>query len=124
LGIKVRHCRTLKMLADFFTKPLQGALFRKFRDVILGLVDLSELEREPDSNLDLPVEERVGEGRQIGRGTDHKQFVDHKQVVDADGFILVQGKEKRKKNHVDGYVAEARNRKQRNTCKIVSWSLP
>jgi hypothetical protein len=24
------------MLADFFTKPLQGNLFREFRDVILG----------------------------------------------------------------------------------------
>jgi hypothetical protein len=23
------------MLADYFTKPLEGALFRKFRDVIL-----------------------------------------------------------------------------------------
>ena len=24
------------MLADFFTKPLQGSLFRKFRSVLLG----------------------------------------------------------------------------------------
>jgi hypothetical protein len=24
------------MLADFFTKPLQGNLFRKFREVIMG----------------------------------------------------------------------------------------
>jgi hypothetical protein len=34
--ILVRHCPTLQMLADFFTKPLQGALFRPFRDVLLG----------------------------------------------------------------------------------------
>jgi hypothetical protein len=34
--ILVRHCPTLQMLADFFTKPLQGALFRRFRDVLLG----------------------------------------------------------------------------------------
>jgi len=25
------------MIADFFTKPLQGALFYKFRDAILGI---------------------------------------------------------------------------------------
>jgi hypothetical protein len=29
-SITVRHCPTEYMLADFFTKPLQGALFRKF----------------------------------------------------------------------------------------------
>jgi len=31
----VRHCQMLSMLADFFTKPLNFSLFRKFRDVIL-----------------------------------------------------------------------------------------
>ena len=30
--------RERKMLADFFTKPLQGSLFRKFRDYVLGYV--------------------------------------------------------------------------------------
>jgi hypothetical protein len=35
-GINLRHCPTEAMLADFLTKPLQGALFRKFRDVLLG----------------------------------------------------------------------------------------
>jgi hypothetical protein len=26
------------MIADFATKPLQGALFKKFRDMIMGVV--------------------------------------------------------------------------------------
>jgi hypothetical protein len=31
MGIHIRHCHTLKMLANFFTKSLHGALlFRKF----------------------------------------------------------------------------------------------
>ena len=30
--IKLEHCPTEEMLADHFTKPLQGNLFRKFRD--------------------------------------------------------------------------------------------
>jgi len=35
--IKVKYCPTKEMIADFFTKPLQGALFYKFRDAILGI---------------------------------------------------------------------------------------
>jgi hypothetical protein len=27
-GIQIRHCPTLEMLGDFFTKPLQGTLFQ------------------------------------------------------------------------------------------------
>ena len=43
------------MLADFLSKPLQGSLFRKFRDVLLGLAHFSTL-RLPAG---LPGEERV-----------------------------------------------------------------
>ena len=44
-GIKVEYCPTEKMIADFFTKPLQGNLFRKLRDVILGYNHISDLEK-------------------------------------------------------------------------------
>ena len=37
--VKIVHCPTSEMIADFFTKPLQGKLFQKFRDLILGLDD-------------------------------------------------------------------------------------
>ena len=54
--IKVVYCPTLQMLADFFTKPLQGTLFKKFRDVVLGYVHIDTLllTTEEDS-----VQERV-----------------------------------------------------------------
>jgi hypothetical protein len=35
--IRVQHCPTKEMIADYFTKPVQGGLFRKFRDMILGI---------------------------------------------------------------------------------------
>jgi hypothetical protein len=35
-GFTVEHCPTEQMLADFFTKPLQGNLFRRLREVIMG----------------------------------------------------------------------------------------
>jgi hypothetical protein len=53
---KIKYCPTEQMLADFFTKPLQGSLFRKLRDVILGSKHISTLtEQEPVAS-----KERVG----------------------------------------------------------------
>ena len=34
--IKIEYCPTSIMLGDFFTKPLQGQLFQKFRNVLMG----------------------------------------------------------------------------------------
>jgi hypothetical protein len=31
-------CPTGKMIADFLTKPLQGTMFKKFRDMLMGVV--------------------------------------------------------------------------------------
>ena len=65
-SITVRHCPTLQMLADFLTKPLQGALFRKFRDVILGYKHVDSLNLAPQPE----IEERVGSIRASGSGND------------------------------------------------------
>ena len=35
--VSVEWCPTEDMTADFWTKPLQGSLFRKFRDLIMGV---------------------------------------------------------------------------------------
>jgi hypothetical protein len=35
--VHVEYCPTGDMLADFFTKPLQGSAFRKFRNRILNI---------------------------------------------------------------------------------------
>ena len=37
------HCLAESMAVDYFTKPLQGKLFYKFRDMIMG-VDMKDLE--------------------------------------------------------------------------------
>ena len=34
--VVIKYCPTKEMLADFFTKPLQGTPFRKFRDTIMN----------------------------------------------------------------------------------------
>jgi len=35
--IRVEYCPTENMIADFFTKPLQGSLFKRFRALIMNL---------------------------------------------------------------------------------------
>jgi hypothetical protein len=56
-GIELEYCPTGMMLADFFTKPLQGSLFRKFRDVVLGYKHVDSLRLEEEAPL---TQERVG----------------------------------------------------------------
>ena len=36
--ISPKWCPTGEMIADFLTKPLQGAMFCKFRDLLVGVV--------------------------------------------------------------------------------------
>ena len=57
--IAIRHCPTLQMLADFFTKPLQGYLFRRFKAVVLGHQHVGTLR----DTIAEPLEERVEDMR-------------------------------------------------------------
>jgi hypothetical protein len=52
----IQYCPTEQMLADFFTKPLQGRLFRRLRDVILGHKHISSLQEYESTG----TQERVG----------------------------------------------------------------
>jgi hypothetical protein len=57
-NIILQHCPTGAMLADFFTKPLQGNLFRHFRDILMGYQHISTLLKlDPQA---ASSEERVG----------------------------------------------------------------
>ena len=37
--VTIKWCPTDDMVGDFFTKPLQGGKFKKFRDLVLNLED-------------------------------------------------------------------------------------
>ena len=54
--MRVEYFPTHLMLADFFTKPLMGGLFRKLRIVIMGYTCISEL----DPTLLQSIKESVG----------------------------------------------------------------
>lgn len=38
--LKIKHCGTDNLIADYFSKPLQGEKFRRFHDLILGIKDI------------------------------------------------------------------------------------
>ena len=38
--IDIQHCGTKQMVADYFTKPLQGLQFTRFRNMILGIAPI------------------------------------------------------------------------------------
>ena len=46
--MEIEYCPTGIMLGDFFTKPLQGSLFRKMRDVVMGLQPITILKTEEE----------------------------------------------------------------------------
>jgi hypothetical protein len=39
--VRIEYCPTGLMVADYFTKPLQGVIFRKLRDMIMGNTDIA-----------------------------------------------------------------------------------
>ena len=57
----IEYCPTKSMLADYFTKPLQGQLFRDMRSIIMGWEPLEKLEAYGMKYLEpYPSKERVG----------------------------------------------------------------
>jgi hypothetical protein len=50
--VAIQYCPTKEMVADYFTKPLQGELFYKFRDQIMGVVPMETIIGDHRSVLD------------------------------------------------------------------------
>jgi hypothetical protein len=50
--VAIQYCPTKQIVADYFTKPLQGELFYKFRDQIMGVVPMDTITGDHRSVLD------------------------------------------------------------------------
>jgi hypothetical protein len=48
--VRIEYCPTNDMIADFFTKPLQGMLFKKFRSMIMNIKELHDVTDKIDSD--------------------------------------------------------------------------
>ena len=53
--VKIQYCPTELMIADYFTKPLQGRLFHTLRDIIMGETSIFEMMEQY-----FPIKEHIG----------------------------------------------------------------
>ena len=67
--VDVRWCPTSLMTGDFFTKPLQGALFKRFRDLIMGVMPHPDVE---DTRLHGKVKETDEEAPEPGMTSEER----------------------------------------------------
>jgi hypothetical protein len=51
--VAIQYCPTKEIVADYFTKPLQGKLFYKFHDQIMGVVPMRTITGDHRSVLDV-----------------------------------------------------------------------
>ena len=86
----IQYCPTELMVADFFTKPIQGALFRAFRAVIMGHEGIESLSQIYE------IKERVGDSV-ISKTCEKKGKSKSGERTEEKGYRF-DGKEKELKN--------------------------
>ncbi len=80
--IRIEYCPTGIMIADYFTKPLQGMIFRKLRDMIMGNTEIvlptDESDNEPIGicMVATPRESRSVLGSDIGNDRPPRSLTD------------------------------------------------
>ena len=95
-NMTIRYCPTQKMIADFFTKPLQGELFRKFRAVVMGHVHLNEVILHSDTCKER-VEERE---KELKKRREESKKIQEKEVPDIFHHVVKRDDElKRDDDH-------------------------
>ena len=94
-GIKIEYCPTAQMLADFFTKPLQGNLFRTFRDIVMGYKHIMSLHDDRSNSENVSSQERVrkNDSCKTVNGSETVLSLENKHVSWADVVKGVGGKE-------------------------------
>jgi hypothetical protein len=84
-NISIVHCPTTDMLADFFTKPLQGALFCKFRSILLGYSHTDTLSMSPSTHVS--IAERVDKEKLCDPETQKIQSAHLNTVVNRENNV-------------------------------------
>jgi hypothetical protein len=92
--ITLKHCPATEMIADHFTKPLQGAMFRRFRAEIQGMPNDT-----PDSHLGLDRDELATKGKTTSSTNISPKECVGKEGIPAEpftGYVRIEGQRARK----------------------------
>ena len=65
--LRIEYCNTNDMVADYFTKPLQGKQFLRFREAVMGWKHINTLHSPADKERD---------GKQVSASEQNKMVVD------------------------------------------------
>ena len=100
--VMVKYCPTYIMLADFFTKALQGSTFKLLRDVIMGHMTVNELfEKSPS------IKERVGKRfrRMLVSEADEEKSQSPSEPMSGEPSVVPTGTKEEKHEHKRTYAA-------------------
>jgi hypothetical protein len=79
--VKIEHCPTGDMLADFFTKPLQGMQFQKLRDQLMNLAPSSKYHSNHSGHRSVLKLESAGTTSTADVSTDATSPKSYKEVL-------------------------------------------
>jgi hypothetical protein len=99
--ITLKHCPATEMITDHFTKPLQGAMFRRFRAEIQGISN-----DIPDSDLDWDRDELGPKEKTINPTNISPHECVDKEEIPAEpftGYVRIDGRRARKE--IEGGLA-------------------
>ena len=87
--MNIEHCMTHRLLADYFTKPLQGKKFKAYRNLIIGYKHINSLSELGVSTV-----------KECVRICENKKMTGETTNYDRNNNNSVQ-KEKKKRSYVE-----------------------
>jgi hypothetical protein len=87
--LRIEYCPTGDMVADFFTKPLQGSLFRKLRKIILNLPD-EYIEKISDTNHEKRLTNAAASQECVGTKVSYADVVRGMANKSSQGYAAVR----------------------------------
>ena len=106
----VQHCPTLSTLADFFTKPLNGSLFQKFRDVILGYKHVSFLREILPTDIEGCVGSNDPKQLPVGHNVSQSDTSKYRGVPRDVGIVAGKDSMKRNTSRIDEFIKSNEDR--------------
>jgi len=88
--INISYCPTELMLADFFTKAVQGSLFKLFRDAVMGYVPMADIIYD-DAKMKERVENKAKEKNDQVVILDNNDEKEKTEIKNKNNFLNERG---------------------------------